>query len=139
MGSRPALLAFAAAPPALGGRGLGPLVHAAGLQLGSASDALERRDLGLQPGDHLPQGVILGQQPLGQRLQLTAWQARKADLLRSRHGGDKSGPGRSGTTASAYLGPAFYPSYLSGPKQPPAGSSLRGYFSDSFPLRATTP
>src|SRR6185369_45926 len=79
--------------------------------LGPAFDALERRDLGLQPDDHLPQGVILGQQPLGESLQLTARQARKADLLRSRHGGDRSGPGRSGATASAHLGPAFCPSY----------------------------
>ena len=44
------------------------------------------------------------------RKEFAARQARKADLLRSRHGGDRSGPGRSGATASAHLGPAFCPS-----------------------------
>jgi hypothetical protein len=67
-----AALGTAARP---GWRGFGALLHAAGLRLGPAFDALERRDLGLQPGDHLPQGVILGQQPLGESLQLTARQA----------------------------------------------------------------
>ena len=107
----PVSLAPATASPVRGTRlGPGALLHAAGPQLGAAFDALERRDLGLQLGDHLPQSVILGQQPLGESLQLSARQARKADLSRSRHGGDRSGPGRFRATASAHLGPGFCPS-----------------------------
>src|SRR5206468_7912721 len=55
----PVSLAPATASPVRGARlGPGALLHAAGLQLGAAFDALERRDLGLQLGDRLPQGVI---------------------------------------------------------------------------------
>src|SRR5215207_5325791 len=42
---------------------------------------------------------------------LAARQARKADLLRHRHARHRSGPPRPSATASAYLGPAFCPSY----------------------------
>jgi hypothetical protein len=62
--------------------GLGALLHAAGLELGPALDAFERRDLRPQFGDRLLQRRVLRQQPLGQRLKLAAWQARKGDLRR---------------------------------------------------------
>ena len=72
----PVSLAPATASPVRGTRlGPGALLHAAGLHLGAALHALERRDLGLQLGDRLLQGVVLGQQPFGQGLQLTARQA----------------------------------------------------------------
>ena len=74
--SEPVSLAPATASPVRGTRiGAGALLHAAGLHLGAAFHALERRDLGLQLGDRLLQGVVLGQQPFGQGLQLTARQA----------------------------------------------------------------
>jgi hypothetical protein len=107
-----ALAALGIAAPARPGRcGFGALLHAAGLHLGPALHALEGRDLRPQLGDHPPQGGVLGQQPLDQRLQLAAWQARKGDLLRRRHGRNRSGPRQSGATASAHLSPAFCPSY----------------------------
>ena len=71
----PVSLAPATASPVRGTRIGAGLLHAAGLHLGAALHALERRDLGLQLGDRLLQGVVLGQQPFGQGLQLTARQA----------------------------------------------------------------
>ena len=98
------------------------------LHLGSALQALERRDLRPQFSDRLLQRGIVRQQPLGQGLQLTARQARKDDLLRRRHARNKSGPYQPGTTALAHLSPGFYPSYagLNEPSQTTPGSSCCG-------------
>jgi hypothetical protein len=75
-GEPPDLAGLHGTTPALPGRlGLGGLLHAAGLHLGAALHAFKRRDLRPQLGDRLPQGGVLGQQPLGQGLQLTARQA----------------------------------------------------------------
>jgi hypothetical protein len=77
-GEPPDLAGLRPAAPALLGRlGPGGLIHAAGLHLGPALDALEGRDLRLRPqlGDRPLQGGVLDQQPLGQGLQLAARQA----------------------------------------------------------------
>ena len=75
MEGEPIGLAPAAASPVLLARlGSAALLHAAGLHLGPALHALERRNLRPQLGDRPPQRGVLGQQPLGQGLELAARQ-----------------------------------------------------------------